>query len=141
MRARGSKAARGLVEQQQLRIVDEHPGEADPLLHAAREAVDEIVLAPLHVGECEHVADDLVASLLGEPIGRAKEIEILEDGHLPIHREVVGHETNLPADLVAVGGHTAPEDLDLAALRASLERAARSLSVVVLPAPLGPTKP
>ena len=53
----GIEAAGRLVEDQHGRIVDQRLGQAQPLLHAARQAVDEVVPLVRQVQELEHVAD------------------------------------------------------------------------------------
>ena len=103
------------IEQQQIGIMDEHARERDTLLHAARETADEIVLATRHVCERQHVGDDFVALRLPDSVGRAEEIEVLEDGHLPVHREVIRHEADLAACGVAMAHDVEPEDRDRAA--------------------------
>ena len=56
---------RGLVEQQHLRVVDQRVGEAQPLLHAARQALDVGVALSAEVDQVEQVADHPPA-----PVGR-----------------------------------------------------------------------
>ena len=51
------EAGCGLVEQQHLRIVDEGVGEAQALLHAARQALDVGVALVREVDQLEEVAD------------------------------------------------------------------------------------
>ena len=51
------EAGRRLVEEQHLRVVDERVGEAQALLHAAREALDVGVALVAEVDELEQVAD------------------------------------------------------------------------------------
>ena len=97
--------------------MNEHAGERNALLHAAREAADQVVAPPGHVGERERVADDFVPLRLAEPVGRAEEVEILKDAHLPVHREVIRHEAHAAADLVALGDDVMAEDLHAGAAR------------------------
>ena len=57
------EAGRGLVEQQHLGVVDERVGEAEPLLHAARQALDVGVALVAEVDEVEEVADHPPAAI------------------------------------------------------------------------------
>ena len=56
-RARGSRPGRRLVEQQHLRVVDEGVGQAQALLHAARQRLDVGVALVGEVDQLEQVAD------------------------------------------------------------------------------------
>ena len=60
------EAAGGFVEDQHGRIVDQRLGQAEPLLHAAREAVDEVVALVRQVEQLQHVADDRLAAAARE---------------------------------------------------------------------------
>ena len=53
--------AGGFVQDQHRRIVNQRFGQAQPLLHAARQAVDEVVALVGQVQQFQHVADDLLA--------------------------------------------------------------------------------
>ena len=65
--------ARGrLVEQQDLRVVDERVGEAQALLHAAGEALDIRVALVAEVDEVQQVADHLAPAGGGDPVAAAK---------------------------------------------------------------------
>ena len=113
----GIEAAGGFVEEEEIGIVDEDAGEGDALLHPAREALDEVVFAPGHIGEGEHVGDGFIPLALGEAVGCAKEVEVFKDAHLPIHGEMIGHIADLASHVVAVLHDVPPEHADAAGLR------------------------
>ena len=56
------EAAGRLVEQQHLRFVQQHAGQAEALRHAAREARDQGVALVAEVDELEHLVADLLAA-------------------------------------------------------------------------------
>jgi len=90
-----------LVQQQQLRVVDQHARQGHALLHPARQALDQIVLAAGHVGQRQHIGDRAVARGQTQAVGRREEVEVLVNGHQPIGTEVVGHVADPPAHLLA----------------------------------------
>ena len=87
----GVEAAGGFVEDQHGRVVDERLGQAEPLLHAAGEAVDEVVALVGEVEQLEHVADDGFAAAAGNLVGDGEEVQELPDFHAVVDAEVVGH--------------------------------------------------
>ena len=68
-----------LVEEQDLRIVDERVGEAEPLLHAAREALDVGVPLVAQVDEIEQVADHPAPPVGRDAIAAGEEVQVLPD--------------------------------------------------------------
>ena len=56
------EAAGRLVEQQHLRLVQQHAGQAEPLRHAARQARDQGVALVAEVDQLEHLLADLLAA-------------------------------------------------------------------------------
>ncbi len=58
---RGVEARGRLVEQEDLRVVQQHAGQAEPLGHAAGEARDQGVALVGQVDELEHLLADLLA--------------------------------------------------------------------------------
>ena len=94
----GVEAAGGFVEDQHRRVVDERFGQAEPLLHAAGEAVDEVVALVGEVEQLEHVADDGFAAAARDLVGDGEEVQELPDLHAVVHAEVVGHVADAFAD-------------------------------------------
>ena len=81
-----------LVEQQHLGVVDERVGEAQPLLHAAREALDVGVALVAEVDEVEQVADHLAPPGGRDAVAAGEEVQVLPDPHVVVDTEGVGHE-------------------------------------------------
>ena len=109
-RARGIQAAGRLVEDQHGRIVDQRLGQAEPLLHAARQAVDEVVAFVRQVQQLQHVADHLLAAGAGNLVGDGEEVEKLPDFHAVVDAEVVGHVADAAADVQRLLGDAVAVD-------------------------------
>ncbi len=69
------EAAGWFVEDQDGRIVDERLGQAESLLHAAGQAVDEVVALVGEVEQLEHVADDGFAAAARNLVGDGEEVQ------------------------------------------------------------------
>ncbi len=92
------EAAGRFVEQQQLRIVQQNAGQAQPLLHAPRQVVDQRVDLVRQIGEGQHVVDEPVAVFFRQVIGGGEEMQILADREVFVEAEVIGHIADLAAD-------------------------------------------
>ena len=133
------ETGRRLVEEQHLRVVDERVGEAQPLLHAARQVLDVGVALVAEIDQLEQVADHPAPAGRRQPVAAGEEVEVLPDLHVVVDPERVRHEPEDAPDLVGVPGHRPAGDLGLPA---SGRRSVASIRrVVVLPAPFGPTSP
>ena len=86
------EAGRRLVEEQDLRVVDERVGEAQPLLHAPREALDVRVALVAEIDEVEEVADHPPPPIGRDAVAAGEEVEILPDLHVVVDAEDVRHE-------------------------------------------------
>ena len=69
------EAAGRLVENQHRRIVNERLGQAEALLHTAREAVHVVVALVRQIEQLQHVADHLLAFATRNLIGDGEEIQ------------------------------------------------------------------
>ena len=98
IRARGSRPLAGSSRISTGRVVDQRLGQAEPLLHAARQAVDEGVALAGQVQQLQHVADDLPPPGAGNLVGHGEEVEKLPDLHAVVDAEVVGHVADAAAD-------------------------------------------
>ena len=104
--------ARGrLVEQQHLRIVDQRVGQAQPLLHPAREGLDVRVALVAEVDQLEQVGDHPAPAGRRQPVAAGEEVEVLPDLHVVVDAEGVGHEAEDAPDLVGVPGDRPAGDL------------------------------
>ena len=110
--------ARGrLVEEQHLRVVDQRVGEAQPLLHAAREALDVGVALGPEVHEVEQVADHPPPAVGRDAVAAGEEVQVLPDLHVVVDPEAVRHEPEDAADVVGVPADRRAGDLGVAARR------------------------
>ena len=116
------KSAGGFVEQQHLRLVQQHASEADALRLSARQLIDHRVSFECHVNEFEFVLADLSASGAVDAIGGGEEFEVLDDGHVVVHAEEVGHEANQATDFLRVGVDRLAADVRLAVIRREQRR-------------------
>ena len=106
-----------LVEKQDLGVVDERVGEAQPLLHPARQALDVGVSLVAEIDEVEEVADHPPAAIGGDVVAASEEVEILPDLHVVVNAEHVWHEAEDATRLVGVPPHGDAGDFSLARRR------------------------
>ena len=109
------QSAGRLVENQHRRIVDERLGQAEPLLHAARQAVDERLALAGQVEQIEHVADDLPPAVARNLVGHGEEVQELPDFHAVVDAEVVGHVADAAAHAQRILADAMPVDDPVAA--------------------------
>ena len=102
-----------LVEEQHLRVVDERVGEAEALLHAARQALDVGVALVAEVDEVEQVADHLAPAGGRDAVAAGEEVEVLPDLHVVVDAEDVGHEAEDATHGVGVPADVDPGHLGL----------------------------
>jgi hypothetical protein len=114
---RSSRSSSRLVEQEHLGVVDERVGEAQPLLHAARQRLDVRIALAGEVDEVEQVADHPPPVRGRDAIAAPEEVEVLPDLHVVIDAERIRHEPEDAADLVGVPDHRVAADLGLAGAR------------------------
>ena len=135
--ADGVEAGERLVEHQQLRVVHERGGELHALLVAERELLHPLAGALLQ----PEALDPAVGRGLGvrarDAVQPGEVDELVADAHLRVQAALLGHVAE-PRAGRGVGGRgrgTAPA-------RGPARSTPRTMRmVVVLPAPLGPTKP
>ena len=112
----------GLVEQQDLRIVDERVGEAQPLLHAARQRLDVVVALVAEVDELEQVGDHPPPPRRPDAVAAREEVQVFPHLHVVVDAERVRHEPEDAPDLVRVPGDGHAGDLGLARRRQQQRR-------------------
>ena len=105
------ETGRRLVEEQHLRVVDEGVGEAQPLLHAARQVLDVGVAPIAEIDQLEEVADHPAPAGRRQAVAAREEVEVLPDLHVVVDPERVRHEPEDAPDLVGVPGHRPAVDL------------------------------
>ena len=114
-----------LVEDQELRLVEEHAAEPEPLAHAAREGRDALVAHLPEPEALEQHADALAA--LGHAVERREQMQVLERRQLAVDERLVAEVADRPR------GGAASSSPPLGAASP-----ARTRSSVVLPEPFGP---
>ena len=85
------EAAGRLVEQQHLRLVQQHAGQAEPLRHAARQARDQGVALVAEVDQLEHLLALLAPVRPLDAVGGGEELQVLDHLHVVVDAEEVGH--------------------------------------------------
>ena len=100
-RARVQAAGR-LVEDQHLGVVQEHAGQAQPLRHAAGKAGDEGLALVAQVDQVEHLVADLLPPRTLDAVGRGEKLQVLDDLHVVIDAEEVGHVADDPPDFLGM---------------------------------------
>src|ERR1700674_43522 len=106
-----------LVEQKHDRVVDERAGEAQALLQAARQSVDELASPVRQADELEQLAYDFGAALLGLAVARGIEVQVLRHRELVVNAEEVRHVTDSRVNPRRVLRHVGAVDRRVAARR------------------------
>ena len=83
------EAGKGLVEEEQRRVVQERPAEREPLLHPPGVGGDPLVPGVPEAVALEQHADPLAP--LGNAVETAEELEVLERGQLAVDERLVAH--------------------------------------------------
>ena len=110
----GVQAAGRLVEDQHLGVVQEHAGQAQPLRHAAGKAGDEGLALVAQVDQVEHLVADLLPPRTLDAVGRGEELQVLDDLHVVVDAEEVGHVADDPPDLLGMRVDRVAADAGLA---------------------------
>ena len=98
----GVQAAGRFIQEEEVRVMDEDSGQAQALLHTAAEVSGQVVAL---LGEADQLEDFL--NFFGPMralhlIAGAKEIEILDDEHILVDAESIGHIADQAANLIAL---------------------------------------
>ena len=128
-----------LVEDQDVGVVDHRLGQPDPLAKASREVAEDPVLDVRQPAPGDHLADRPPAPRAGHVLELGPEAQVLPDPHLGVERHVLGQVADLAADLQRLVQDVVPGQDGPAAGRG--RKVVRIRIVVVLPAPLGPSRP
>ena len=113
----GIKSAGRLIEQQEIGIVYQRASKTHTLLHPSGKAADQIVPAARHIGQGKDVGNRPCPLGRRDSIRRPEEIEILKNGHLPVHAEVILHVSHPPAHFFEFRSHVVAEHRHPALLR------------------------
>ncbi len=112
----------GLVEQQNLRIVQQRGGHVQAALHAAAEAVD-LVLGPVgQAHQLEHAPHGPLQLGAAQIIERAEQRQVVARGELLVQPDILGRQADLPLQRVGVAVKPPPADQDFARIRAQQPR-------------------
>ena len=128
-----------LVEQQDLRLVDERAGDRQPAPHAAGERLDALVAALGELGEVEEAGGPLGDDRLRQAEVAAVDEQVLPYGQLGVQCVVLRHDAEARADPPPVGGRVHAEHPERPPVGAETQAIIRIVDD--LPAPLGPRKP
>ena len=108
------QAAGRFVEQQHLRIVQQHAGQAEALVHAAREAGGQRVALVAQLDQLEHLVAFLAARRAVDAIRGGEKLQVLDHLHVVIDAEQVGHVADQAADFLGVRVDRMAADIRLA---------------------------
>ena len=111
------QAGGGLVEDQDLRLVDERAGDGQAALQAAGQRVDLTVGAVRELHELEQFGGPLPDDAPGQPEVPAVDEQVLPDGQLDVQRVVLRHHSEPGPDRRAVPDRVGAEDGQLTAGR------------------------
>ena len=97
--------------------MEEDSGQPQPLRHPARQAGDEFVTLHGQVDQFERSLGDAATLRTGNPVGRGKELQILDHAHVVVHAEEIRHEPDDPANLPRMGVDRMAVDVRFAEIR------------------------
>src|SRR6185437_12114575 len=116
--ALGVDADGGLVEEEELGIVEQGRGEVETALHAAGEIGDAVAGAVGEADEIEDAGDGVFERGAAHAIEGAEELEVLEWGEFVVETDVLGDEAEGALGGVGVGADGGAGDADLAGVGA-----------------------
>ncbi len=97
------EARRGLVEDEQGRVVDEGVGQAQPLPHAARHRLDVSVALVGQADDLEQLVDHGRPTVGGDAVAAGEEVEVLPHAQVVVDAVEVRHVADAPPHLERVG--------------------------------------
>ena len=118
----GVEVGVGLVEQQQLRLVQDAAADRQPLAHPGRELGDALVGAALHPGGGEQRRDPRLGGRAGDPVQPGVEAQVLAAAEVAVEQRLVAEVADPPAQLPGLARQRAAEHDGLAAARAQQRR-------------------
>ena len=101
---------RRLVQQQQVRIVDERARDREPALHSARERLHAVICSLVQLDEFEQLIRALAQLAARQAEVPAVDDDVLADGELLVERLLLRGDTEVGTDLRAVRDRVEPED-------------------------------
>ena len=118
--------------------LDEHIGEAESLLHAARVRLD--LSSPASVSPTRPSSSSIASSASArDAVEPGRVAQVLAAGHGPVKADVVGHVAHAALHLDGLRAGSRPSTRAVPAVGSDRPRSIRM--VVVLPAPFGPSRP
>src|SRR6266702_3186781 len=111
----GIGAARGLVQKQNLRLVQERRGHGKPLLVAARKLHARLTSVPRELELRHRPVDPALLALAAQPVRTREELEILNDTERAVEREFLCNVAEPCARLGARRAHVRSGDMELTA--------------------------
>ena len=104
----GVNADGGLVEQNQLRIVQQRAGNIQPAFHAAAEPLDPIVAAVFQPHERQRILGSMCKLLARQAVEAAEQLEIRPGRQLVVERQFLGHQPHASLQVIRVLMHGLP---------------------------------
>ena len=97
--ALGVEVGVGLVEQQQLRLVQDAAADRQPLAHPGRELGDALVGAALHPDRLEQLVDPRLRAPPSSPVQAGVEAQVLAAAEVAVEQRLVAEVADPPAQL------------------------------------------
>ena len=136
----GVDAAPGLVQQQQRRLVQQHARDLDAAAHAAGILRRRLVGAIAQLHQRQRLVDAAGGERARQAVQRGAEAQVLARGQLQVQARLLEHDAEARAVRACRWSTTArPSSASVPACGGS--RPASRRNAVVLPAPLGPSRP
>ena len=112
----------GLVEEEQLRLVQDAAADRQPLAHPRGELGDPLVGAPLHPDRGEQLGDPALGPLAPDPVQPGVEGEVLAAAEVAVEERLVAEVADPAAQPPGLARQLAAEHPRLAAARAQQRR-------------------
>ena len=109
----GIEPGGGLVEDHQLRVVDQGPGDGQPALHASGERVDQGFRPVRELGEFEQLGGTSADVGTVHVVIAPEHVEVLGDRQLQVEVVLLGHHADPATDLSAFGCRVQAENGEL----------------------------
>ena len=106
----GVEARGGLVEQQQLGLVDQGPGDRQAPLHPARQRIDPVIGPVRQLGELDEALDAGSKLAPGQVEVATVDVEVLPHRQLQVQVVLLGHDPEPAPDSRTVAIRVEPED-------------------------------
>jgi hypothetical protein len=113
----GVEVGVGLVEQQQIGLVQNAAADGEPLPHPGRKVGNPVLGAPLHADGFEQSRDPCLGGRRRDPVQAGVEAQVLSAAQVPVEKSVVSEQADPASDLPGIAREGSVEYPRLAVAR------------------------